>query len=107
MHSSGDYIIGLLGTTLQLAVPLWVEKIKSEQWSFEKRRERAEICAYEVAAKGDVLQFGGRKGEAGQAFNMLAEGLALLAMNPGGITFMGIHWESVELASGRSATEEI
>lgn len=81
-----------LEATLSLAVPLWIHRVR--EWSVEHRLERARACAQIVAEKGDVLQYGGKKGEAADAFNRLAEGLAIAAFQPGGVKFRGMHWES-------------
>jgi hypothetical protein len=80
--------------TLQLAVPLWIERWKRLSWAerTERLEKRAAECAEIVASKGDVLQYGG-KGCA-EAFNALAEGLAILSFVPGGVKFHGLHWET-------------
>ena len=46
----------------------------------------------EIACKGDVLMYGGKRGEAAQAFGHLARAVAVGALLPGGITFAGRHW---------------
>jgi hypothetical protein len=57
--------------------------------------ERARVCGETIVWKGDVLQFGSKKrGEAAKAFNALAEGLAALSFCEGGVTFLGLHFES-------------
>lgn len=83
----------LLLMSLEAAVPLWIEDAKRLPW--KRVQERAAECAQTIGEKGDVLQFGGgKKGEAARAFNALAEGLAYLSFSPGGVKFMGRHWES-------------
>lgn len=82
----------LLRVALQAAVPLWVQEVQS--WSTESRLAVARECADVVASKGDVLQFGGKRGEAAAAFNALARGLACCAYQPGGVTFLGDHYEA-------------
>lgn len=84
----------LLRVALQAAVPLWVQE--AAIWSAEYRLTVARESADVVASKGDVLQFGGEKGEAAKAFNALARGLACCAYQPGGVTFMGDHYEAEE-----------
>jgi hypothetical protein len=84
----------LLLTTLHAAVPMWIEKFT--RWDAWSRQLRALQCADEIAAHGDVLLFKqtrrqGRKGTV-DAFNALAEGIAALAFQPGGVTFSGHHW---------------
>lgn len=82
----------VLRETLRVAVPMWILKMQSERWTPEQRIERAGVCGQVVAEKGDVLQFGGRKGEAAEAFNRLAEGLAASAFSPGGVMFLGMRF---------------
>jgi len=89
-----DRIKMVMQTSLQAAVPLWIERVRD--WPFEKRKERALWASEMVASKGDVLQYGGKPGEAAIVFNALAEGLACLAFQPGGVTFLGDHWEEYD-----------
>lgn len=86
----------LLLIALDAAVPLWIEKLR--EVPVASRIERARGLADIIASKGDVLQFGG-KGCA-EAFNALAESLACLAFQPGGVRFMGRHWEATGGKSG-------
>lgn len=84
----------LIKITLQAAVPMWVEEFKNRP--FAQLHEIAARAAEVIAEKGDVLQFGSkRKGEAANAFNALARGLAALSFVPGGVTFSGLHFENV------------
>ena len=78
----------LLGIALDCVVPI---EIRAWRWSWEMIERRARICAQEVASKGDIIQYKS-KGTA-EAFNRLAEGLACLAFAPGGVTFLGRHWQ--------------
>ncbi len=79
--------------TLDLAVPMHMHEVR--RWSAERMVAEARRCADEVAARGDVLQFGGsHEGEAATAFNALARGLAIAAYAPGGVDFAGRHWEA-------------
>jgi hypothetical protein len=73
---------------------MWIDKF--ERWDVWSRQHRARVCADEVAAHGDVLMFKqktskGRESTAA-AFNRLAEGIAALAFQPGGVVFAGHHW---------------
>ena len=87
----------MLKVTLSAAVPLWILKIQNECWTPEYRHERIAICGETVAFKGDIILFRGRKpGETAEAFNRLAEGIALLSFAPGGVTTFGMHFESKE-----------
>ena len=88
----------LICSMLQVAVPLWIEKLRSRPWVYIAGR--AAHCGQLVAEKGDVLQFGSKKkGAAGEAFNALAEGLACLSFAAGGVKFMGMHFETQHDAS--------
>ncbi len=78
-------------TALQAAVPLHMAEMRD--WSEKRRNNEGHFAAQVIAAKGDVLQFGGsKKGQAAHAFNWLARGLAVAAFQPGGVTFAGLHW---------------
>jgi hypothetical protein len=56
--------------------------------------DQARAFSTDLAARGDVLMFGGKKGEAAHLFNRLAHALAVLAFAPGGVTIFGHHWEA-------------
>lgn len=80
---------------LLASVPLWIDQITQEAWSESYREERRKICSQEIAERGDLLFFRGKKsGGSAQAFNRLAEGLALLSFAPGGVRFLGLHFEA-------------
>lgn len=82
----------LLYTSLQCAVPLWVFELQGRSWEYIV--ERASCCAQEVAERGDLLMFRGKKpGQTAAVFNRLAEGVACLSFCPGGITVFGVHYE--------------
>ncbi|MFA5123018.1 hypothetical protein [Zavarzinia sp.] len=80
----------VLTIALEAAVPLHILGMQRMPWQEVERiaHESADI----VAAKGDDLQFGGRKGSAAMAFNGLARGLAALAFCPGGVKFAGLRF---------------
>jgi len=80
-----------LVASLKFLVPLWIHEIRN--LTDEQRVARANRYGRIVAERGDVLQFGGgKKGQATEVFNALAEGLACAAYQPGGITVAGLHW---------------
>ena len=79
----------LLSVSLELAVPLWIERVR--WWSDAEQARRARICSVEVGSHGDGILF--RTTHTKTAFNALAEGLAIAAFAPGGVTFKGQHWE--------------
>ena len=48
-----------------------------------------------IGEKADLLMFPGRKrGETAAVFNVLVNALAVLSFAPGGVDFLGDHWES-------------
>lgn len=82
-----------LAGMLAVAVPMWIEQIRDMPW--EEKMERAKECAQIVAEKGDVILYKSKKkGETAAAFNSLAEGVAILAFAPGGVTVFGMHFEA-------------
>ena len=83
----------LLSSTLQLAVPLWIDQLRRYPW--EHIEERAKVCSQYIAEKGDIILFKSKKkGETAKAFNHLAEGIACLSFVPGGVKIFGGHWEN-------------
>jgi hypothetical protein len=83
----------LLKISLSAAVPLWIERLRSVPW--DRLEARAREAAQVVAEKGDIIQYRSKKpGETAKAFNALAEGIAILAFVPGGVTFSGLHFRA-------------
>ncbi len=83
----------LLRLSLMTAVPMWQMDIRG--WSAEKRAERSGICSQVIAEKGDIIQFRAKKkGATADAFNRMAEGVALLSFAPGGVRIFGMHFEA-------------
>jgi len=80
----------LLTISLEVAVAIYIDEMRN--WTPEERIEAARGCVEVVASHGDDLQYGGKF--AADAFAKLACGLACLAYQPGGVTFMGTHWEA-------------
>lgn len=86
---------------LQVAVPLWVEQFRPMAWE-ERMRVRdgclGALCTGEGPGLEGVANLAcGAKGKPGQvagAFNALAKALALGALQPGGVTFAGMHFEA-------------
>lgn len=84
----------LLRISLSAAVPIWILQLQRVS-SPEDIIKRASRCGQIIAEKGDIIQFRSKKkGESAMAFNALAEGLACLAFAPGGVDFMGMHFEA-------------
>lgn len=85
--------IALLEATLSCAVPLHAEEMK--RVPYEELVKRAHEYAQIVGEKGDVIQFKSKtKGATAEAFNALAKALAVLSFSPGGVRFMGMHFEN-------------
>jgi hypothetical protein len=85
----------LLTTCLQAAVPLRILEYRGRGGPGPEDVERARRAARTVAEKGDILMFRGAKpGQTAEVFNALADGLAVLAFCPGGVKFLGQHWEA-------------
>lgn len=99
-----------LAVSLEAAVPLWI--VKWRRATPEHRCNRARACGEIVTHHGDAILYkekrrapkwevaeglgrvkihDGNPGSA-SAFNALAEGIALAAYQPGGITVFGHHW---------------
>lgn len=85
----------LLQAALDAAVPLWIEQIKRECWSFAEIQRVARDTAQVVAAEGDNILFRGpKRGDTARAFNALARGIACLSFAPGGVRVFGRRWEA-------------
>lgn len=84
----------VLVLTLLVAVPLRIAELQRLRGETRARQVRwwAREAAGVVAHQGDMLQFGGKPGQAAMVFNHLARGLAALAHQPGGVSFAGTHW---------------
>lgn len=81
----------LLTAALGAAVPLAILDMKD--WTFEARQAKALECSGIIASQGDIILYrSSRKGETAKAFTALAFGLAALAYQPGGVTFMELHF---------------
>jgi hypothetical protein len=78
-------------------VPLDIAALRAMRADLREqlRLRWAAEAAEAIAHKGDVLQYGGKRGEAADVFNHLAKGLAAAAFQPGGVTFAGLHFECV------------
>lgn len=97
---------GLL-IALQAAVPLNI--LLMRDWTPQQRaNEAAWIRNLDVLGpQGDLLMYRGHEsGRSGATFNALAKALALLAHQPGGVDFAGLHWcvDTHELCACREAS---
>jgi|FLYN01.1.fsa_nt_gi hypothetical protein len=81
----------MLKMLLHVAVPLWVESFKDLPW--EELRRMADEAVNFLGEHGDAIMFR-QKGTTAKAFNHLAKSLAILSMVPGGVNFMGMHFET-------------
>jgi hypothetical protein len=91
----------LLLLTLEVAVPLRIAEFRAQGGPTEADLASARAFGIELASRGDVLLFGGKKGEAAEMFNRAARALAVLAYCPGGVRFAGAHWAAEELLAAR------
>jgi len=76
---------------LEVAVPLWRERWRGRPPDLIVRR--ASALSSVVGSQGDAILYKTKKlGRSAEAFNALAEGVALLSMAPGGCDLFGRHW---------------
>jgi hypothetical protein len=97
-----------LTIALEAAVPLWIMQVAG--LTADERAARGRAAAQIVASHGDDILFrGARSGDSAAAFNALAQGLALGAFQPGGITFAGHHWCTDHRAceEAQAATQDV
>ena len=90
MSDYWSYTHALLTTTLQMAVPMWLEDLRHKDKSYIEKR--AQACAEEL--KEHHTQLYDLSPDSNLTFDRLAEGLACLALlNRGGEVF-GLHWKA-------------
>ncbi|GIH70294.1 hypothetical protein [Sphaerimonospora thailandensis] len=77
-----------LAITIQALVPLRVLELAGT--SFEERERAVGRASQVIAEHGDDLQFGGRHRP--DAIKTLVRALAVLAYQPGGVTYEGMHF---------------
>lgn len=82
-----------LPIALSASIPLKIADINLRGGPTKQDFDRARSFADVLATQGDVLMFGGKKGEAAKLFNELAFACAVCAFIPGGITIFGDHYE--------------
>lgn len=93
-----DRVQALLVTSLEVAVPLWVQQLRQRPWS--ELQARASRAMQMIAEHGDNILYKARRpGETAAAFNALAEAVAILSFSPGGVKLFGQHWQNEYLAS--------
>jgi hypothetical protein len=89
----------LMRLFLSTSVPLWIDRVR--YWRPAYREQKAHEIGEEIAASQALVadenvegRVGkGERGDVADGFNLLAQGLALLAFCPGGVVFAGHHWE--------------
>ena len=85
----------LLPNMLQMAVPLYVARLKEKHGPDASDMAKASEWSEVMGERGDILLCGGgKKGEAAELFNGLSHAISVLSFMPGGITLFGQHWES-------------
>lgn len=91
----GDGARELLRTALAAAVPLRIADLMRQELSVLLRRKRCASLSKGLGEHGDRVLFRSKRpGETAQSFGQLAEALATLAFMPGGVTFLGDHYEA-------------
>jgi hypothetical protein len=84
-----------LSSMMQLAVPLWIERMKAKGGPDDEDRKKAQETSNILGERGDILLCGGgKKGEVADQFNRTAYAVATLAFVPGGVTIFGSHFEA-------------
>lgn len=99
----------MIDIALSATVPLWIEKIR--HMTIDQRTKLAALAARTIAwgQKNDETRgqhgagpallahgeqaLGADMGGPAAVFNAMAAGLAIGAFQPGGVSFMGHHWE--------------
>ena len=85
---------------LGLAVPMWIDKMR--WWRPAYREQLAHKIGEEIGAAQSLIADENAEGRVPRSergavaadFNLIAQGLALLAFCPGGVVFAGHHWEA-------------
>lgn len=107
MSPDGKARFALLHTAIEAAVPLRILELRNTP--FEERVRLAREGALLIAEKGDVFQFGGgKKGEAKRVFTAVVTGLAIGALQPGGVDAFGLHFcidHAACIEAGRSGAK--
>ena len=83
---------GLLADHLDIAVRLWIDHLAD--FSAEYRYHRAHVCAQALLGSNMSESLHYPLKETAKAFNLLAEGIACCAYQPGGIKCFGLHFQA-------------
>lgn len=86
----------LLIVSLLVSVPLLIVELRRMPAEARRVTCASWTLASTIVVKflGDLLQEpGSRTGQVAEVYNVLAHGLAASAFQPGGVTYLGHHWE--------------
>lgn len=85
--------IHMLGLWLEIAVPIWIHRYRTEGWTRAERLERAAKAAALISEKADLLirapSTEKHHEQRAELLNGLAAGVAAMAWCPGGVTVFG------------------
>lgn len=88
----------LIASHLETVVPFLIHDYMQQGGPSEQDFARARLVyPFEIGSHGDALLFR-EKGQTSRILHMLADGVAILAFCPGGITLFGCHFEVKPLA---------
>lgn len=90
--AKGGADVSTLPIFIAAAVPLHILELLRQGGPADLDYESARAFASDLGERGDVLLYGGKKGEAAALANQLAHAIAVLAFLPGGITIFGQHF---------------
>lgn len=100
IEASTDDVPPLMRLFLSTSVPMWIDEVR--YWRPAYREQKAHQIGEEIGASQALVadenpegRVGkGERGRVAVGFNLLAQGLGLLAYCPGGVVFAGHHWEA-------------
>ncbi|MBC8488483.1 MAG: hypothetical protein H8D45_20845 [Bacteroidetes bacterium] len=81
----------LLTSSLEVAVPLWVESFRNYSWDKLKNVMNESQEVFGECAEAVLYRI---EGKSAKAFNALAKAIAALSYVPGGIEIFGMKWHS-------------
>ena len=81
----------LLRSSLEVAVPLWIEAFKGYSW--EQLQNILHESQQVLSEVGEAVLYR-IEGKTAKGFNALARAIAVLSFVPGGIEIFGMKWES-------------
>lgn len=81
----------LLTSSLEVAVPLWIETFKDYDWDEFKRIVNDSENVLSECAEAVLYRI---EGKSAKAFNALAKAIAVLSYCPGGVEIFGMRFKS-------------